>query len=117
MPTPIKYYNQEIIGAFKEIEGIAANKLLDMLPEDIREEYNTLFFKNNEDEYLWKLVKVADKISAIIKCIEEAKAGNDEFVQAKKSLQEAVKKMNIEEAEIFFNEFLPPYELTLDELT
>ncbi len=116
MPTPIKYYNSGIIEAFKAIEEEAANKLLELLPEDLRDEYLSIFFKEESEEYLWKLVKAADKISAYIKCIEEEKAGNNEFTQAKASLAEAIKSMKLEEAEIFCKEFLPSYNLTLDDL-
>lgn len=116
MPTPIKYYNKEIMGAFKEIETIAANSLLSMLPEDIRTEYVSIFFKDEKEEYLWKLVKAADKLSALIKCIQEEKAGNTEFVSAKKSISKSLTDMNLKEVEIFMEEFLPAYDKTLDEL-
>ncbi len=116
MPTPIKYYNEDIQSAFKEIEDVAANNLLMMLPEDIRKEYQSLFFPEEEDEYLWKLVKAADKISALLKCVEEEKAGNTEFVNAKKATLESIQKMQLEEVQVFFEEFYPAYEKTLDEL-
>lgn len=116
MPTPIKYYNKEIQGAFKEIEKIAANHLLDMLPQDLRDSYESIFFKEEGEEYLWKLVKAADKLSALIKCIQEEKAGNTEFISAKKSLEDGLHKMNLNEVDVFLNEFLPPYYKTLDEL-
>lgn len=115
MPTPIKYYNKDMKGAFKAIEEAAAKNLLSMLPEDIREEYKSIFFNTGED-YLWMLVKAADKLSAFIKCIEEEKAGNREFISAKKSILEALKEMNLKEVEIFMEEFLPGFEKTLDEL-
>lgn len=115
MPTPIKYYNKDMKGAFKAIEEAAAKNLLSMLPEDIREEYNSIFFNTGED-YLWMLVKAADKLSAFIKCIEEEKAGNREFISAKKSILEALKEMDLKEVEIFMEEFLPGFEKTLDEL-
>ncbi len=116
MPTPIKYYNKEIQGAFKEIETLAANRLLDMLPSDLREEYEGIFFPNVGDEHMWKLVKAADKLSALIKCIQEEKAGNTEFTSAKKAIMETLQKMNLEEVNIFIKEFLPAYYKTLDEL-
>mgnify|MGYP003289483018 FL=1 len=116
MPTPIKYYNEDIQSAFKEIEDVAANNLLMMLPEDIRKEYQSVFFPEKEDEYLWKLVKAADKISALLKCVEEEKAGNTEFVNAKKATLESIQKMQLEEVQVFFEEFYPAYEKTLDEL-
>lgn len=116
MPTPIKYYNKEIKGAFKEIEAIAANSLLEMLPEDIREEYHSIFFKQEGDDYLWQLVKAADKLSAYIKCIQEEKAGNTEFLSAKNSIIEALDDMNLAEVEVFRKEYLPSYEKSLDEI-
>lgn len=116
MPTPIKYYNKEIQGAFKEIETLAANRLLGMLPADLREEYESIFFPGEGEEYMWKLVKAADKLSALIKCIQEEKAGNTEFTSAKKTIMETLLKMNLEEVNIFIKEFLPAYYKTLDEL-
>ena len=118
MPTPIKYLNKDIIGAYKEIEAQAANRLLDMLPEDIMEEYRGIFFPGSaeDDEYLCRLVKAADKLSALIKCIEESKTENHEFDSAGTSINNAIREMNLPEVDIFMKEFLPAYELTLDEL-
>lgn len=116
MPTPIKYYNNEMRDTFKEIENMAAINLLTMLPEDIREEYESLFFPEEQDAYLWQLVKAADKISALLKCVEEEKAGNTEFVNAKKATLQAIADMRLEEVDVFFEEFYPAYEKTLDEL-
>ncbi len=116
MPTPIKYYSDEMRDTFKEIEDLAAIQLLAMLPDDIREEYEDLFFAQEKDAYLWKLVKAADKISALIKCVEEEKAGNTEFANAKKMTKKAIDAMGLEEVEVFFTEFFPAYLKTLDEL-
>ena len=116
MPTPIKYYSDEMRDTFKEIEDLAAIQLLAMLPDDIREEYEELFFAQEQDAYLWKLVKAADKISALIKCVEEEKAGNTEFVNAKKLTRKSIDAMELEEVEVFFEEFFPAYKMTLDEL-
>ncbi|MFA9465322.1 MAG: 5'-deoxynucleotidase [Velocimicrobium sp.] len=116
MPTPVKYYSDDMKMAFREVEKVAANKLLDMLPMDMRSYYETLFFKEESDQYLWKLVKAADKISALIKCIEERKAGNTEFSSAYQTLYESIQKMQLKEIGIFMKEFLPSYEMTLDEL-
>lgn len=117
MPTPIKYYNGNIQGAFKEIEAEAARRLLSMLPEDLKEDYESIFFPKQEEEYIWKLVKAADKLSALIKCIQEEKAGNTEFSSAKESITEAIKELQVEEAEIFMGEFIVSYYKNLDELT
>lgn len=116
MPTPIKYYNEDIKSAFKEVEDIAAEKLLAMLPEDMRAYYKPLFFKKEEDAYLWKLKKAADKISALIKCVEEKKTGNTEFDSAFTALNDSIEKMDLPEVKIFFEEFFQAYYKTLDEL-
>ena len=78
--------------------------------------YRDFYYKNDEDAYIWKLVKAADKLSAYIKCIEEEKAGNTEFTNAKESTMKSLDEMNIEEVNIFKKEFLDSYKLTLDEL-
>jgi 5'-deoxynucleotidase len=116
MPTPIKYYNENIQGAFKAVEEAAAKRLLEMLPEDIRASYLDLFVPKEQEAYLWKLVKAADKLSALIKCIEERKAGNTEFLRAEESIAEILSGMKLREVDIFMQEFLPAYDKTLDEL-
>lgn len=116
MPTPIKYYNSQIQGAFKEVEKEAANRLLNMLPEDIRKNYLSIFHPVEEDRYLWRLVKAADRLSALIKCIEESKVGNKEFISAERTIRQSLVDMGMREIEIFMDEFLPSYYQTLDEL-
>lgn len=116
MPTPVKYYNEDIKKAFQEVERVAAGNLLQKLPKDLRPAYEGLFLKRDEDQELWKLVKAADKLSALIKCIEEEKAGNNEFSSAKRTIEAAVEQMGLKEVEIFKEEFLNPYYDTLDEL-
>ncbi len=115
MPTPVKYHSSEMRKAYASIEEGAGSALLSMLPEDMRGTYESAFFKKDEDEYLWCLVKAADKLSALIKCIEEMNAGNKEFSKALLSTEEALKKMNIKEAEIFLSDFIPGFYLSLDE--
>ena len=116
MPTPVKYYSPEITNAYKEVERAATGKLLDMLPDDLRPEYEDLLIQKEEDADLWKLCKAADKLSALIKCIEEQKAGNREFDKAREATEAAIHKLNCEVAEIFLKEFLPGFSLTLDQL-
>ena len=116
MPTPVKYQNEDILVAFKAVEDSANEKLLEKLPDDLREEFSGLLTGENEDEELLVLIKAADRLSALIKCIEERKAGNTEFKVAEKSTLKRIKKMNVPEAEVFLNEFLPAYEQTLDTL-
>ena len=86
-----------------------------MLPEDMKESFSPYFFKTQEDEYLWKIVKAADKISALFKCIEEEKSGNHEFSSALCSTKKAIEKMNLPEADAFLEEFMEAYKLNLDE--
>lgn len=115
MPTPVKYFNNEIRSAYKQVEEISALRLISMLPDEFREEYKPLLIPLDEDEELWTIVKAADKLSALIKCIEEKKAGNREFLNAELSAREALEKMNLPEADYFMKNFLPSYSLTLDE--
>ncbi len=115
MPTPVKYHSEDMREAFKEIEDKAGRKLLSMLPEDMVEYYESAFFKAEGDEYLWKIVKAADKISALIKCIEEKNAGNNEFGKALDSTRASVENMAMPEADVFLKEFLPSFYLSLDE--
>ncbi len=115
MPTPVKYHSSDLRDAFQKVEDLASEKLLSMLPDDMREYYESAFFKKEEDEYLWKIVKAADKISALIKCTEEEKAGNKEFSQAYESTKKAIENMNMPEADEFIKEFLPSFSLSLDQ--
>lgn len=116
MPTPVKYQNDDILTAFKAVEDSANEKLLEKLPEDLREEFTGLLTCDGEDEEMKNLIKAADRISALIKCIEERKAGNTEFKEAEKATLSRIKKMNVPEAQVFIEEFLPAYELSLDTL-
>ena len=115
MPTPVKYHSEDMREAFQEVEDKAGRTLLAMLPEDMAKYYETAFFKAEDDEYLWKIVKAADKISALIKCIEEKNAGNNEFGKALESTRAATEKMDMPEVQVFLDEFLPSFYLSLDE--
>lgn len=117
MPTPVKYHSKQMHEEFLKVENVACEKLLAMLPEDIREYYSSAFFKQDEDEYLWKLVKAADKISALIKCIEEKNAGNREFDKALQSTENSIKEFNLPEVDAFVESFIPSFHLNLDEQT
>ena len=114
MPTPVKYQNDEILVAFKAVEDSANEKLLNKLPADLREDFRDLLTEN--DEELKPILKVADKISALIKCIDERKAGNTEFKEAEAATRKRIKEANVPEANVFMEEFLPAYEQTLDML-
>lgn len=115
LPTPVKYFNSEIRAAYQEVENMAKDRLLSMLPEDLRPVYEPLLSPGEEEQEILHLVRAADKISALIKCIEEKSMGNAEFCQAELALREAVSRLRCPEADCFLNEFLPSYSLTLDE--
>ena len=114
MPTPIKYYNPGIREANKAVEQVAEDKLLSMLPEDLRPAYEDAL--RPADPEIEQLVRAADKLSAHIKCIEELKAGNTEFRQAAAQTAAAMDAMALPELDYFREHFLPSYSLTLDEL-
>ena len=113
LPTPVKYFSSDISRAYKEVESAVVENLLSRIPADMRDDYEQIF--KCEDAELLKLVKLADKISALIKCIEERNSGNTDFIDAEKQTLASIKSMGLKEADIFLNEFLPAYELTLDE--
>lgn len=116
MPTPVKYYSEQVRSAYKTVEESACKSLISMLPEDFRNEYEPFFAPHESESELWLLVKAADKISALIKCRAEHKAGNGEFEFAARGTLEALAKINLPEADFFISEFLPCFDMTLDEL-
>ena len=114
LPTPIKYYNPEIKAAYKQVERVSADKLLAMLPEELRESYAPLV--HEDDETVLDIVKAADKLSAHIKCIEELKAGNQEFASAAAQTRKALETMRLPELDWFMEHCLPAFGKNLDEL-
>jgi len=114
MPTPVKYYNSVIRRAYAEVENVAKDELLSGLPHMMRKYYENVLLETTEEENLWRFVKAADKISALIKCIEEEQMGNQDFSDARNTIEKALKDMNIKEADYFISQFLPAYKLTLD---
>ena len=116
LPTPIKYYNPEIRKAYKDIEGIANEKLIGMLPDEMKDEYTSLI-ELPDGSYEQTLIKAADKISAYIKCVEEMRSGNREFAKAEKALKKEVDSYrNLEEVAYFCDTFLDSFKKTIDEL-
>ncbi len=115
MPTPVKYDNEAITVAFKSVENAANEKLISKLPDDMKDIFRNLL-TGDEDEELKPVIKVADKLSALIKCIEERKAGNMEFREAEAATRKRILEANMPEAEVFLDEFIPAYEMTLDML-
>ena len=115
MPTPVKYYNPIIRNAYKEVENVAKEALLSGLPEKMRKTYDSVLMESKEEEELWKYVKAADKISALVKCIEEKGMGNTDFEKAELSILKVIEQMDMPEVKYFMENFIPAYKLTLDE--
>ena len=115
LPTPVKYFNPDIQAAYKQVEAVSADKLLGMLPDEIRPAF-TPYLKEEPGD-IHDLVKAADKLSAYIKCVEELKMGNNEFRQAAEQTLELIKASGLPEVDYFVEHFLPDFELTLDELS
>ena len=114
LPTPIKYYNPDIKEAYKQVERIAGQRLLDMLPAQLRESYEHLVLE--DDAEVTPIVKAADKLSAYIKCIEEQKAGNTEFDSAAEQTMKAMKAMDMAELNWFIDNCLEAFTLNIDQL-
>ena len=114
LPTPIKYNNPDIMTAYRQVEAEASEKLLEMLPAELRPAYAPLLAE--PDSELKPLVKAADKLAAYIKCIEERRAGNDEFLQAEQKTLETLRGYGLAEVDYFLETFIPAFERTLDEL-
>lgn len=116
LPTPVKYFNPGIRDAYRQVERVSADRLLEMLPEALRPSFAP-YVREELDGELLRLVKAADKLSAYIKCVEELKAGNSEFKKAAEQTRAALERMDLPELGYFMEKFLPAFELTLDELS
>ena len=115
LPTPVKYYNPAIRDAYKQVEDVAADKLLSLLPADLREDYAPLLRPGDEWAQEKRIVKAADKLAALIKCVEELGQGNSEFASARAATEASIRAMGLPAADCFLEEFLPAFSLTLDE--
>lgn len=115
LPTPIKYFNPEINLAYKDLEKIACERIINMLPEELKSEYRS-YILPQDDGIERKLVKYADRLSAYLKCVEEIKAGNNEFKKAKISIEKELKSSDDKSVAYFLKNFAPAFDLTLDEL-
>ena len=115
MPTPIKYFNNKINGAYKDIESLACEKLIGTLPPELRGEISKSMLPDAESlEY--KLCKAADRLAAYVKCLEEIRSGNNEFVRAEKSIKEDLLSRGMPEVKYFFDNFIESFKLSLDDL-
>lgn len=116
LPTPVKYKNPAIQGAYRELESLACSQLLDMLPADLQPLYRP-YLLPDEKSFEWRLVKAADRICAYLKCVEEEKMGNREFDQAKLTITDSINQNPLPEVHEFMREFVPSFSLSLDELS
>jgi 5'-deoxynucleotidase len=114
LATPIKYFNPNIKEAYKHIEQVASDKLLSMLPDELKSDYEPLLFQKDTLEHVF--MKAADKICAYLKCLDELKAGNREFEKATLSIRKELDLLNQPEVNYFLEKFAPSFSLTLDEL-
>ena len=115
LPTPIKYHSEEIHSAYVQVEELACRKLLETLPPELRGEYEQLL-TGEKQRSTHDIVKAADRLSAYIKCIEERRAGNDEFLSAERQTLCRLRECAMPEVDYFIEHFIPAFELTLDEL-
>ena len=116
LPTPIKYRNERLRSAYKEVEKEAACSMLELLPRPLQPAYRSVFLKEEADAPLYPLLKAADKISALIKCTEEENMGNPDFSKAKESQLRSLEAMDLPEVRYFMEVFFPAFSLTLDEM-
>ncbi len=114
LPTPVKYHDEELRGAYHRLEALSADRLLALLPEDMRSSF--VQYMKQEPGYDHTLVKAADRISAYIKCMEEQRAGNHEFDYAAENVRKSLASIDLPEVKDFLTDFLPAFDMTLDEI-
>ncbi|WP_018690623.1 5'-deoxynucleotidase [Algicola sagamiensis] len=118
LPTPVKYFNDEISSAYKRIEQHAEQTLLNMLPEALQDTYSSLLSPNGQlTEQEHRLLKAADNLCAYIKTLEEEATGNSEFQHAQKRVMERLKDYSSQEVDYFLDHFIPSFHLSLDEIS
>ncbi|KAB0304222.1 5'-deoxynucleotidase [Vibrio fortis] len=117
LPTPVKYYNPDIANEYKKIEAAAEQRLLSMLPEEFQEDFAPFLISGEASKEEQSIVKQADTICAYLKCLEELSAGNHEFEQAKRRLEETLSQRASPEMDYFLTTFAPSFELSLDEIS
>lgn len=115
LPTPVKYFAPEIKESYKTVEDAAIGKLIKELPDEMQTVYEKLLREDEIDADYRKIVKAADKISALIKCVEEKRMGNQDFIRAEISTLNSIKELDCKEADYFMEKFIESYSLTLDE--
>lgn len=116
LPAPVKYFNSRMSSSYRDLERVSSRRLLSLLPDELRPAYEKCMLPGETAHELLLLVKAADKISALIKCVEEERMGNSDFISARLTLEKTVADMKLREVEIFMKEFFPAYNLSIDEL-
>ncbi|CAM3880346.1 5'-deoxynucleotidase [Cohnella lubricantis] len=117
IPTPVKHHNPELLGNFRRIEQLAADRLLGTVPVELRDVYRSMLSREAESPELAKLVKAADVLDAYLKCVKEMSAGNREFATARRQMEERLQSLNMPEVDWFLNKLAPSFEKTIDELS
>ena len=118
LPTPVKYFDPDIKQAYDHVEDAAKKKMIAQLPDEMQDRYQSILDASGAaDAVLHRYVKAADKISALIKCIEEEQSGNQDFAQAKIATENKIREFQMPEVDLFMKHFLPGYYLTLDDQT
>ncbi|GAM70992.1 nucleotidase yfbR [Vibrio sp. JCM 19236] len=117
LPTPVKYYNPEIAKEYKKIEAAAEQKLLSMVPDEFKEDFEPFLISGKCTEEEQQMVKQADSICAYLKCLEELSAGNHEYAAAKRNLEKTLQDRESKEMRYFLCTFANSFELTLDEIS
>lgn len=116
LPTPVKHANPDMHTAYKALEDAAVHRLFAMLPAQLRDDYRAFFARSPADRAHHELVDAADKLCAYMKCLEEVSAGNREFAQAKRTIEDTVARIALPEVRYFVDTFIPSFRLTLDDL-
>ncbi|MCL1126351.1 5'-deoxynucleotidase [Shewanella surugensis] len=116
LPTPVKYFNKDIEAEYKKIEAIAEHRLLDMVPEEFKQDYQALLCSEYRDDEYTPLIKAADRLCAYLKCLEEQRAGNSEFDSAKKRLETTLARHSTPAVQYFIDYFIPSFTLDFDEI-
>ncbi|MGI6691358.1 MAG: 5'-deoxynucleotidase [Clostridiales bacterium] len=116
LPTPVKHFNPSIKTEYAKIEALAARRLMQMLPDDLKPHYRPLIEPDTGSD-AWRIVKAADRICAYIKCVEEAKAGNSEFLEAQADIERSIRAIDLPEVADFMREFMPGFAMSLDQIS
>jgi len=117
IPTPVKHHNPELLGNFRQIETLAAERLLSTVPDELRDVYRPLLSREADSPELAKLVKAADVLDAYLKCVSEMSAGNREFATARRQMEDRLRGFDMPEVDWFLDRLAPSFGKTIDELS